>query len=524
MQPDGYHKFGNSTGYPNLQLNDLGHCNPRPTSAWHPWHRARPKVVALHLEPNGSFGSATEYSDPTILQDHFDKHKDIGATPRRSVYILEALRRNLATVFQAHFQLQPAVFEDHDRLIALDNRATGEGGGIPFLPSAIRSRDYISFKYHEPIVLSPLPTGFRNLCDVSGRHIAVTRFMGEFSEVAVARRKCTFWSRKTEGGGWDCKSDANTLYKTGFADSVGLIVCDPPVQRVLTEYSGRTGYNVTTSPYNAGYIDFVPQKDQIESGSGPPRTSLLDDVVFYIKTHSNALDLTDPDSLRTFVEKITASHYLKLARFIQTVIEKVQFNLSRRQDLTSFAIAAVEEQWSDVQALERRIGEYKDDLEAIMLQSRIPFESPNLKHAVDWKDRAADYQFLYMRFKEIGQRANSLNGSTAALAGLTNNRHAVKAQDLVLEATERSIREAKSAKALTMLGVVFIPLAYVSSLFSMSDPYRPGEKLFWVYFVVALPLIVLTIFGYYTLELGYTSGRIQWSFRTAFNTVREKSN
>lgn len=290
---------------------------------------------------------------------------------------------------------------------------------------------------------------------------------------------------------------------------------------MLTNYSGKTGYNVTTSPYNAGYVDFMPHRDQIKSRSGPPRTSFLDDIIFYLHTHSSALDLADPSSLRIFVEKIAASHYLKLAEFLQTVIEMVQFNFSRRQDLTSFAIAAVEEQWSDVQALERRIGEYKDDLEAIMLQLRIPFESLNLKHTADWKDSAADYQFLYLRFKEIGQRANSLNGSTAALAGLTNNRQAVKAQELALEATERSIREAKSVKALTILGVVFIPLAYVASLFSMSDPYRPGGKLFWVYFVVAFPLIGLIVLGYYTLELGYTGGGIQWSFWTATTTIKE---
>ncbi|KAI9686002.1 MAG: hypothetical protein M1822_003985 [Bathelium mastoideum] len=295
--------------------------------------------------------------------------------------------------------------------------------------------------------------------------------MGKFSDVAVARRKCTFWSRKTKDGGWNY---------------------------------------------------FIPQNDRTRDSCGPPRTSFLEDIVFYLKIHSSALDLAEPESVKTFVDKIIASHYLKLSQFSQAVIEKVQFNLSRRQDLTSFAVAAVEEQWSDVQSLQRRIGEYKDDIEAIMLQSRIPFEPPNFKLVADWRDSAVDFQFLNKRFAEIGQRANGLNGSTAALAGLTNNRHAVKAQDLALAATERSIREAKSAKALTTLGIVFIPLAYVSSLFSMSDPYRPGQRLFWVYFMVALPLIMATLLGYYILEFGYTSRRIQWLFRAIINTVRGK--
>ena len=204
----------------------------------------------------------------------------------------------------------------------------------------------------------------------------------------------------------------------------------------------------------------------------------MDDIVFYLQTHSKALDLADPNSPRIFVEKYVASQYLKLAEFLQPVIEMIQFNLSRPQDLTSFAIAAVEEQWSDVQGLERRIGGYKDDLETIMLQLRMPFGSPNLKDMADWRNSTADCQYLYWRFNEISRRANSLNGSTAALAGLTNNRQAARVHELALEATERSIREAKSVKALTISGVVFVPLAYVTTLFSMSDSYGPGGELF----------------------------------------------
>jgi hypothetical protein len=291
---------------------------------------------------------------------------------------------------------------------------------------------------------------------------------------------------------------------------------------VLTDYSGAIGYHVTTSPYNTGYVDFMPHRDQIKSRSGPPRTSCLNDIIFYLHTHSSALDLTDPTSPRIFVEKIAASHYLKLAEFLQSTIEVVQFNLSRQRDLTSFEISAVEEQWSDVQALARRIGEYKDDLEAIMLQLRTPFENPKPNHIADWRDSTADYQFLYLRFKEIGQRTQNLNGSTAALASLTGSRQAFKAQELSLEATRRSIREAKSVKALTIMGAVFIPLAYTAALLSMSDPYIPGGERFWVYFVILFPLIGLIALGHYALELGYADGRMHWSFLTAVHSIKEK--
>lgn len=184
---------------------------PLPTSAWVPWHRAKPRVTALHLDLNGSFGPATEYQDSNMLQAYFQQRIRSSATPQRSVYILEALSHEFTRVLGSYFQLHPALFMDHERLVAFNNRATGEGGGIPFLPSAIHGRDYFSLKYHEPLSLSTLPTDFRNLCDVSGRHIAVTKIMGKFSEVGVVRRKCTLWSRKTEAGGWDCESYLSTV-------------------------------------------------------------------------------------------------------------------------------------------------------------------------------------------------------------------------------------------------------------------------------------------------------------------------
>uniref|UniRef100_A0A8H7K3L3 Uncharacterized protein n=1 Tax=Bionectria ochroleuca TaxID=29856 RepID=A0A8H7K3L3_BIOOC len=57
--------------------------------------------------------------------------------------------------------------------------------------------------------------------------------------------------------------------------------------------------------------------------------------------------------------------------------------------------------------------------------------------------------------------------------------------------SRRSILEAVSVRRLTYIALVFVPLSWVSSLFSMSDTYLPGHGRFWVYFAVALPLICL---------------------------------
>lgn len=189
---------------------------------------------------------------------------------------------------------------------------------------------------------------------------------------------------------------------------------------------------------------------------GPSRTCMLDDLCFYIQNYSALLAKDDPDSVAVFAKKIIASHYLQHFQYLRAIVSDVQFHISRqdRVRLDYFSPGFVEAQWSDTQALERRMSEYCEDLESIMLQCHIPFELSNSRTKTAWRDTDTDFQFLYARFKDIRHRAEMLNSAVTGLASMSGNRQALQEQEL-------SLREAKSTKALTLLGLIFIPLAYV---------------------------------------------------------------
>jgi Mg2+ and Co2+ transporter CorA len=59
--------------------------------------------------------------------------------------------------------------------------------------------------------------------------------------------------------------------------------------------------------------------------------------------------------------------------------------------------------------------------------------------------------------------------------------------------SRRSIGEAVHVRRLTYVALIFIPLSWVASLFSMGEGFLPGQEFFWVYFAVGLPLVSLVL-------------------------------
>jgi Mg2+ and Co2+ transporter CorA len=79
--------------------------------------------------------------------------------------------------------------------------------------------------------------------------------------------------------------------------------------------------------------------------------------------------------------------------------------------------------------------------------------------ASTWKDCEKDFQYVYFRLKILKERADNLMQAMTGLASIAGNR--------------QNLEEAKRVKRLNLLALLFIPLAYTSSLFSMQDNYAP---------------------------------------------------
>ena len=60
--------------------------------------------------------------------------------------------------------------------------------------------------------------------------------------------------------------------------------------------------------------------------------------------------------------------------------------------------------------------------------------------------------------------------------------------------SQRSLQETANITRLTYLALVFVPLTFVASLFSMNDKITSSAQYFWRYFAVAIPVCALVLF------------------------------
>jgi hypothetical protein len=309
---------------------------------------------------------------------------------------------------------------------------------------------------------------------------------------------------------------------------LAVILCDPPIERILmqldhpnidmairSKYSRWMPQNpmqqkAPNTPFSGGYLDFIKHKEFGHNvPKGPPRTSMLEDLCFYWIEHGDKLEEIQGSAyISLFMYKIVASHYMQLLEFARANVANLEFKLSRRDSLKDIHIPWIEEQWSDLQAWSWRCSEYIDQVESILIGLGASFSCSfpatlEQSQRLDWKSCDKDFQYIHYRLKTLKMRVDLFINSITGLAGIAGNRHAL------LEA-KRSLQETMRIKTLTLLGMVFLPLAFCTGLFSMGEKYLPGESSFWVYLAVAIPLVLGVFLLTHLIGLGF-DGEGKWS-------------
>ncbi|EDU50821.1 CorA Mg2+ and Co2+ transporter [Pyrenophora tritici-repentis] len=408
----------------------------------------------------------TEFRNVNDLEKHFHEAKKDENHDRRRIYIMEGLAPDYIAQVGGHFFMDPTFFQRQERTCPWSNDFTPMSDALP-QPSLLEPEKAFHLQYCELRTFNKaLEPNKYYFCQRTGRHIGMTASRKrEKTTVGILRRKVAWWSRKTDNGGWDV-----------------VILCDPqlvnlqPTPKPIED--DHTTF--TNSPFQDGYVDFLPPVPyhQMASIRPHPHTSVLVDILYYYEQHSELFSYDEwksPETSAVFLKKIVAAHYLQLVDYIKVMLPSLELRLTT-------AWVQEQDQWKSLQTTSRRCGNYRDDIEDILLSLGYPLDdqmscSAN-KSTVGWKDCEKDFQHAYFRLKILKQRADNLMQSMTGLASIAGN--------------HQNLEEAKRVKRLNLLALFFIPLAYTSSLFSMQDTYAPNQKHFWVYWVSALGVAVFT--------------------------------
>jgi hypothetical protein len=272
-----------------------------------------------------------------------------------------------------------------------------------------------------------------------------------------------------------------------------LIVVDESVKRILTgdrKKSDIVPFVQTPIPFQGGYQDFLPfttMQEAVQS-KGPPRLSIFDDLCYYIQEHHSIMELSNhPSSSTLFLSKIVASESTLFVQYLNGVLSSLAWQLSRQNKLGILQSDWIEQRWSDLIAIQRRIGGYSDNVKGTMLSLTSSHPTPNQPQALpSWKDSMTDFRWLETRLEQLQGDARSLIDAFSGLAGIVGN--------------QQAISEARSVSYLNVLGTTFVPLSLIASILSLPSPYKPGAPESWKYWAIGIPLVV----GVYAAWFGLT--------------------
>ncbi|KAF2477704.1 uncharacterized protein BDR25DRAFT_330394 [Lindgomyces ingoldianus] len=436
----------------------------------------------------------------------------------KNVWIIENINRDMVALLGGHFKMDPDFFLGYERSSKW-RRWDHEPNLTPALPAQINSGKYFTLKYCDLRDFGPEIDSYSVSCADTGRHLYRTKWEGYWVSPSIVDRRCSVYRRTTENGGWDI-----------------LILCDPPFNRVHvwkpqstineSEYQSQEIVLHWDRPFQRGYPDFVPRSDSLSDVlSGPPRDSLRGDLCYYLLNHTRlfpAQALPHGDDIPFFIlRKIIASHYMQLMSFTASYLAQSEWPLLRQESLEDFTTTWAQGRWSEIQGVARRCNEYVENLESLFLSLNVPFDEPKITVGIDWRNTNLDFQFILHRAKAVKTRADELNNAFTGLTGIVGNAQANREAERSLIEAKRSVREAKNMRALTLIAMIFIPLAFTCGLFSMSDGYIPGGGDFWVFFAVSVPLVVLVFFGALLGELGYDEDGV-WVWKTFGLNIKRK--
>jgi hypothetical protein len=333
------------------------------------------------------------------------------------------------------------------------------------LPSRDKTQGFLPLQYHRTVSFQAKDGKLRSLtrdCNQQRKVVILPAMGGE--KVGLIQHCCS------------------VLLVSGSEEEwTAIVLVDPPITNdyVPSKRHGLLPPNTESSPLFGGTEDFSGFEGAGVEKEQPNELSnlgMLDEIIHYwTQKPPPMFDASNPD-LRSFSYyplKIVAAEWVNYISVLGMSLREYEVSTSLNGDLVA-ELDKLNVNLRLLQGWRRRIMSTQAKMRRTIrfMESR----ADSKKASEDWQSLKEDYEFIQTEVTEHGERLEAMVPLVTSAASLIESR--------------RSLFETANVTRLTILAIVFIPLSYVASIFSMSENFGPGGSLFWVYFVTAVPLAV----------------------------------
>ncbi|KAI9675558.1 MAG: hypothetical protein M1822_008911 [Bathelium mastoideum] len=395
------------------------------------------------------------------LMAGFDKGGDEPLQGR--LLIIEDLTRDVIEELGDMLNIDPLFFASHIHT-PRKGEADFQSPDTSTLPSRTRPRDFANIHYHRSLTFDVNPPRKRLLRQANiDRKVMI--LPGSTPVIGLAQH---------------CVS----IYRIDYTSYwIGVVLVDPPIRGTYFYDDGGKSLvqvNLRSSLYLGGYEDFL---DEPLLGEGeilsPPRRGLLEDLLYYWTSLPPHFNTASPSlmSFSYYPVRVVAAEWVKYITVMQTSIKQYEYS---NKGLSDF-LDELQKLHSDLRVLQswrRRIMSTKQKLKATSRLLR-SWQAGNSDDSETVAPMLEDYRYIAGSVNESGRRLEDMLPVAASLVQIVDS--------------QRSFAETTNITRLTILALVFVPLTFVSSLFSMNATNGPGGPYFWVYFAVAVPVTVVVI-------------------------------
>ena len=264
----------------------------------------------------------------------------------------------------------------------------------------------------------------------------------------------------------------------------GIILADPPVtDRYI--FPLKTGPVLTTLP-NRPFLgepeDFNISRDWgVPSlGQRTPRSrGMLDELVHHYELkQSTILEPSKPtlQALSYLPLKIVAAEWINYISVMSFCLKHYETS-----DMSQDLQAELDRLSSNLRTLQTWRRRVLASIEKICYLIRyLKLHEQTTPYSENWTGLREDYEFIYAGIEDRGKRVDSMIPVITSFIQLVESR--------------RALLETANVTRLTVLAVIFVPLSFVATLFSMNEKFGPGGSMFWMYFAIALPISLFVLF------------------------------